>query len=83
MGKRPVVSGQHHFKDLSMAIIFISETNNSIDNYDEVIVLLEARSRAHPAGRLSHVAAYTDDRYMVVDVWESQELLGTYRQRGR
>ena len=26
-----------------MAIVFISETNDSIDKYDEVIVLLEAR----------------------------------------
>ena len=63
-----------------MAIIFISETNDSIDKYDEVIVLLEARGLGHPAGRLSHVAASTGDGYMVVDVWESQELLDQFAQ---
>jgi hypothetical protein len=69
-----------HAKGHTVSIIFISETSDPIDKYDEVIALLEARGLGHPTGRLSHLAASTGDGYIVVDVWESQELLEQFAQ---
>ncbi len=67
-------------KGYTVTIVFISETTDPIEKYDEVISRLEARGLGHPAGRLSHVAARKDDGYMVVDVWESQEHLDLFAQ---
>ncbi len=63
-----------------MSIVLISETTDPIEKYDEAVALLEERGLGHPAGRLSHVAASTGDGYIVVDVWESQELLDQFAQ---
>ncbi|HZS93156.1 MAG TPA: ester cyclase [Chloroflexota bacterium] len=41
------------------------------DQYDQVIRDLDAAGLTHPAGRILHVAAPTDNGWMVMDIWES------------
>lgn len=48
--------------------------------YDQVIKDLEAAGEGSPKGRLYHVAYPTEAGWLVVDVWESGELLDRFAQ---
>ena len=64
-----------------MPILMVHEVSGgTIAQYDQVIRELEAGGNGNPLGRLSHVAAPTEDGYLVVDAWESQEALDRFAQ---
>lgn len=48
--------------------------------YDQVIQGLEAAGEGNPKGRLYHVAVPKEEGWLVVDVWESGELLDRFAQ---
>ena len=48
--------------------------------YDQVIQGLEAVGAGNPQGRLYHVASPKEGGWLVVDVWESDELLNQFAQ---
>lgn len=48
--------------------------------YDQIVGDLEAFGLAAPNGRLFHVANQTENGWLVVDVWESEELLGKFAE---
>ncbi|HKY54260.1 MAG TPA: hypothetical protein VJM08_08150 [Anaerolineales bacterium] len=50
------------------------------EQYDEVIRGLEASGAGNPQGRLYHVASPKEKGWLVVDVWESHELLNQFAQ---
>jgi hypothetical protein len=56
-----------------MAIgIYFSESNFTVEQYEEAIRRLEAAGAGAPAGRTFHVALETDGKINVFDVWDSQ-----------
>lgn len=46
--------------------------------YEQTLQELEAKGAGQPDGRLHHVGAPTDDGWLVVDVWESEEKLAQF-----
>lgn len=46
--------------------------------YDEVDAALAEAGVREPEGRLQHVAAPTDDGWLVIDLWESEEQMGPF-----
>lgn len=57
-----------------MAVAFVFEVPGAgQEQYDAVMERLGNRGRGQP-GRLYHVAGPSEDGWMVVDVWESQEV---------
>ncbi len=59
-----------------MAIAAVFEVPGmTAQQYDRVIRELDRAGHGAPDGRLHHVAAATEDGWLVVDVWESPEQL--------
>ena len=48
--------------------------------YDQVMKSLELAGAGNPPGRLYHVASPKERGWLVVDVWESGELLNQFAQ---
>ena len=48
--------------------------------YDQVDKALKDAGQHNPKGRLYHVASSKSNGWLVVDVWESQELLNQFAQ---
>lgn len=48
------------------------------DHFDKIRVALAEVGQTEPDGRLFHVAAPSEDGWLVVDVWESEEKLGAF-----
>ena len=48
--------------------------------YDQVLRNLEANGLGAPNGRLYHVASASGNGLLIVDVWESEELLGKFAE---
>lgn len=64
-----------------MAILMISDASEeTLAQYDQVIMQLKEAGQEHPAGRQFHVAARKGAGYVVSDVWESEEALDRFRQ---
>lgn len=62
-----------------MAIAAVFEVPGmDADRFDKIRLALEEVGQADPDGRLFHVAAPTDDGWLVVDVWETEEELGAF-----
>jgi hypothetical protein len=62
-----------------MAIAAVFEVPGmNADHFDRILAALKEAGQADPDGRLFHVAAPTDDGWLVVDVWESEEKLGAF-----
>ncbi len=62
------------------SLVAIFDLGSTSAQYDRVIRDLEAAGLGHPKGRLYHVAAPNNGRWLVVDVWESAELLNQFAQ---
>ena len=59
-----------------MAIMAVFEAPGmTAEQYDRVMKDLEAAGEGNPAERLYHLAASKPDGWLVVDVWESPEVL--------
>lgn len=64
-----------------MAFVVVFEAPGmTASQYDAVDRALEAAGQRSPAGRLYHVAAPTDDGWLVVDVWESEDQLAQFSE---
>ncbi len=50
------------------------------EQYDQVMRGLETAGEGNPKGRLYHIASPKDGGWLVVDVWESGELLNQFAQ---
>jgi hypothetical protein len=56
-----------------MAIgIYFSDSNFTVEQYDQAIGKLEAAGAGAPEGRTFHVALETDGQINVFDIWDSQ-----------
>ena len=65
----------------NQAIIAIFDVPGMTANqYDQVMQNLENAGAGAPKGRLNHMAAAKDGGWLVVDVWESGELLEQFAQ---
>lgn len=64
------------------SLVVVFDLGSTSAQYDRVIHDLEAAGLGHPKGRLYHVAAPGEEkgRWLVVDVWESAELLNQFAQ---
>ena len=64
-----------------MAIIAIFEGSDfSQQQYDQVLRELENAGLGAPNGRIHHQAATMEKGMYVVDIWESEELLGKFAE---
>lgn len=65
-----------------MTIVMVSDAGtDSIDQYDQVIKLLDDTGHGNPPGRQMHVCAPKDNgSYFVVDIWQSEQDLATFAQ---
>ena len=64
-----------------MAITAVFEVPGmNAEHFDNTRAELEKAGKAEPDGRLFHVASPTDDGWLVVDVWESEEKLGAFAE---
>ncbi len=63
-----------------MSILTVFELSSmTIEKYSQVIRGLEAAGQGSPEGRLYHVASVQEDGgIIVIDVWESAELLAEF-----
>jgi hypothetical protein len=61
-------------------IIALFDLAMTAGQYDQVIKDLEAAGQGSPKGRLHHVASAKAGGWLVVDVWESPELLNEFAQ---
>ena len=62
-----------------MAISAVFEVPGmTADDFDKVLVGLEGAGQVEPDGRIFHVASPTDGGWLVVDVWESEQKLGSF-----
>lgn len=64
---------------MSIVVVFDVPGMTS-EQYDQAIGELEAAGEGNPEGRRYHVAASKSDGWLVVDVWESPELLDRFAQ---
>ena len=65
-----------------MAIVAVFNADGmSPREYDKIVQELEANGLGTPDGRLYHVAATTEDGYMVVDVWENEEKFAAFGEK--
>jgi len=66
-------------QEAAMAIAAVFEIPGMTDvQYDRIIEGLEAAGVGAPDGRLYHVAAPSDNGWLVVDIWQSEEQLGRF-----
>jgi hypothetical protein len=64
---------------MAMAIVAVFEVPGMhADDFDKILVALDEVGQVEPDGRLFHVAAPSEDGWLVVDVWESEEKLGAF-----
>lgn len=64
-----------------MAIIVIFEAPEfSSQQYDQTLKELENAGHGAPNGRIHHQAAAMEKGMYVVDIWESEELLGKFAE---
>ena len=64
-----------------MAIIAIFElTGMTQQQYDQTIQDLDAAGLGTPNGRVYHTASKADPGTLIIDVWESEELLGKFAE---
>ena len=64
-----------------MAITAIFEGPDfSQQQYDQVVRELEGVGLGAPNGRIHHQAAATETGMFIVDIWESEELLGKFAE---
>jgi len=63
-----------------MSILTVFELSSmTTEKYDQAIRGLEAAGQGSPEGRMYHVASVQeDDSIIVIDVWESAELLAEF-----
>jgi quinol monooxygenase YgiN len=61
-------------------IVVVLDAASTSAQYDQVIRDLEAAGAGKPKGRLYHVAAPKEGRWLVVDVWESEEAFNQFAQ---
>ena len=62
-----------------MAITAVFEGPDfSQQQYDQVLKGLEAVGLAAPNGRIHHQAAAMETGMLIIDIWESEELLGKF-----
>ena len=52
----------------------------TIQQYEQIVGNLEGVGLGAPDGRIFHVANQTENGWLVVDVWESEELLGKFAE---
>lgn len=65
---------------MSNITVVFDMPNVTSAQYDDVIRSLEAAGAANPKGRLYHLASAKEEGWLVVDVWESDELLNQFAQ---
>ena len=64
-----------------MAITTVFELSGMTQQqYDQVVRDLSANGLGAPNGRLYHVASAAGNGMLIVDVWESEELLGKFSE---
>jgi hypothetical protein len=63
-----------------MTITILFDVLSTAAQYDQVIRDLEANGLKHPAGRLYHASQPKGDKWLVVDVWESQATFEKFGQ---
>ena len=62
-----------------MAILLVSETTEQTDaQYDKAVRRVQAAGQWPPAGCQVHIAARKGNGYLVVTVWDSQEVLDEF-----
>jgi hypothetical protein len=61
-----------------VAVFDVAE--GTTEEYDRIIKALEAAGAGNPKGRQYHVACPKGGGYLVVDVWESAELLAQFAE---
>ena len=65
-----------------MAIIAIFEGSEfTQQQYNQTLQELEAVGLGAPNGRIHHQAAATENCVLIVDIWESEELLGQFAEK--
>ena len=65
---------------MSTITVVFDMPNVTSAQYDEVIRSLDAAGEGNPKGRLYHLASPKEEGWLVVDVWESDELLNQFAQ---
>lgn len=65
---------------MSTITVLFNMPNVTSAQYDQVIHGLEAAGQGNPKGRLYHIASPKDGGWLVIDVWESGELLDQFAQ---
>ncbi len=64
-----------------MVVIAIFEMPGmTAGQYDEVDAALAKADARKPVGRIQHVAASTEDGWLVVDLWESDEQMAPFAE---
>ena len=64
-----------------MAIIAIFElTGMTQQQYDQTMQGLDAAGLGNPDGRIHHTASTAGSGMLIIDVWESEELLGKFAE---
>jgi quinol monooxygenase YgiN len=61
-------------------IVALFDLGSTSAQYEQVMRDLEAAGAGKPKGRLYHVAAPDNGRWLVIDVWESGEALNQFAQ---
>jgi hypothetical protein len=61
-------------------IVAVFEAADSTEQYDQITQALAAAGAGSPPGRIYHVAYAKDRGIVVVDIWESGELLDQFAQ---
>jgi hypothetical protein len=65
---------------MSAIVIVFDMPGMTSEKYDKVMEDLKAAGAGSPKGRLHHVASSKPGGWLIVDVWESAELLDRFRQ---
>lgn len=65
---------------MSTITVLFDMPNVTSTQYDQVIQGLAAAGLGSPKGRLYHIASPKEGGWLVVDVWESGELLDQFAQ---
>ena len=64
-----------------MAITAVFDTPGMTQQqYEQTVRGLEAKGLGAPDGRLHHVASLSGNGMFIVDIWESEELLGKFAE---
>jgi hypothetical protein len=67
-----------------VTVLVVAEIQGmTTEQYDRLSEAMGIRDESNPPeGLISHVAGPTEDRLLVVDVWESEEAFGRFFENG-